>query len=319
MQALQFSATGSLDHLQLRELPMPVPGVGEVLVEVRASALNPSDVKNVLGRFDYTTLPRVPGRDFAGVVVQGPEALLGRAVWGGTGRGFGFDRDGCHASHVALPADAVTPKPAILSFAQAASCGVPFLTAWDALERGGVGAGTRLLILGAGAVARAARVLARARAADVVVAARRAAVVRALQDDGNAFELLPDAALAQQARQAFGELPEVVFDTTGFLLPAAVESVARFGRVVVIAAPAEGLVSVPVLALYRRGGAIVGVNSLLHELPECAAMLSRIGALFAQGALPLPDGLRELPLAQGPAAYREVAEGCVDKIILTPQ
>ncbi len=72
MQALQFSATGSLDSLQLNDLPKPVPGAGEVLVEVRAAGLNPSDLKNVLGRFPYTTTPRTPGRDFSGVVVEGP-------------------------------------------------------------------------------------------------------------------------------------------------------------------------------------------------------------------------------------------------------
>jgi len=54
MQALQFSATGSLDFLQLQELPKPVPAEGEVLVEVRATGINPSDIKNVLGLFPYT-------------------------------------------------------------------------------------------------------------------------------------------------------------------------------------------------------------------------------------------------------------------------
>ncbi len=73
MQALQFSATGSLDTLQLHGLAKPVPAAGEVLVEVRATGVNPSDIKNVLGLFPYTTTPRIPGRDFAGVIVEGPE------------------------------------------------------------------------------------------------------------------------------------------------------------------------------------------------------------------------------------------------------
>lgn len=66
------------------------------------------------------------------------------------------------------------------SLAQAATCGVPFITAWDALERSHVKAGTCLLIIGAGAVAKAAQVLAEARGADVVMAARRADVVQSL-------------------------------------------------------------------------------------------------------------------------------------------
>ena len=83
-----------VDSLQLCDLPRPVPGAGEVLIEVRATGLNPSDLKNVLGRFPYTTTPRIPGRDFSGVVVEGSAELLGKAVWGGTGTGFSFNRDG---------------------------------------------------------------------------------------------------------------------------------------------------------------------------------------------------------------------------------
>lgn len=89
MKALQFSATGDLAALAYVDVATPVPAAGEVLVQIKAAGLNPSDVKNVLGRFPYTTLPRVPGRDFAGVVVEGPQELVGQEVWG-TGRDLGF-------------------------------------------------------------------------------------------------------------------------------------------------------------------------------------------------------------------------------------
>ncbi|RCH05423.1 alcohol dehydrogenase GroES-like domain protein [Pseudomonas aeruginosa] len=162
MKALQFDRTGDLAALKLVDMPDPLPAADEVRVEIRAAGLNPSDVKNVLGRFPYTTLPRVPGRDFAGVVVEGPKALLGQAVWG-TGREPGFFRDGSHAQFLTLPAAGVALKPESLSFAQAASCGVPYSTAWDALQRSQVKAGTRLLVIGAsGAVGKAALALAKA-------------------------------------------------------------------------------------------------------------------------------------------------------------
>nr|BFE97692.1 hypothetical protein GCM10020185_82280 [Pseudomonas brassicacearum subsp. brassicacearum] len=106
-------------------MPTPVPGPDEVLIRVKAAGLNPSDVKNVEGRFPYTTLPRVPGRDFAGVIEQGPAHLLGKAVWG-TGRGPGFLRDGSHAQYLTVPASGVALKPERLSFVQAAAMGVPF-------------------------------------------------------------------------------------------------------------------------------------------------------------------------------------------------
>lgn len=319
MQALQFSSSGSLDSLQLCELPVPVPAANEVLIEVRAAGLNPSDVKNVLGRFPYTTLPRIPGRDFAGVVIDGPSELVGQAVWGGTGKGFGFDRDGCHAQYVVLPAAAVTAMPAALSFAQAATCGVPFITAWDALERSQVQAGTRLLIIGAGAVAQAAQALANARGATVVMATRRAEVAQQLQGQGlSAFQLPAAEQLPEQARAYFQQqAPQVIFDTTGHWLPAAINSLAAFGRIAIIAAPVDGLVNVPTLDLYRRGGSIIGVNSLLYSLEDCARMLERIGAAFALG-LPTPNDFIELPLAAAVAAYHQVNAGSSEKIVLIP-
>ena len=256
MQALQFSDTGSLDTLQLHDLPKPVPAAGEVLVEVRARGVNPRDIKNVLGLFPYTTGPRIPGRDFAGVVVAGPEELLGQAVWGGTGKGFGFYQDGCHAQYVVVPANAVAALPKSLSFDQAATCVVPVITAWDALERSQVKAGTRFLIIGAGAVAKAAQALAQARGAKVVMAARRAEVVHDLQAQGiTAFELSEDGQLPEQARQHFDQqAPEVIFETTGFWLAAAVNTVDTLGRIAIIAAPQDGVISLSSLNLYRRGG-----------------------------------------------------------------
>lgn len=319
MQALQFTATGSLNTLQLCQLPKPVPAAGEVLVEVRATGINPSDVKNVQGLFPYTTMPRIPGRDFAGVVVAGPEELLGQAVWGGTGNGFGFYQDGCHAQYVVVPADAVALLPKSLNFAQAATCGVPFITAWDALERSQVQPGTRMLIIGAGAVAQAAQVLAQARGAEVVVAARRAEVVQQLQDQKvNAFQLATAEQLPEQAREHFQQqAPEVIFETTGFWLAAAVNSADTFGRVAIIAAPKDGLISLSSLNLYRRGGSIIGINSLLYSLQDCAQMLAQIGAAFDAG-LPVPSGFIELPLSEAVAAYQHVSAGAPDKIVLIP-
>ncbi|HTN35217.1 MAG TPA: zinc-binding alcohol dehydrogenase family protein [Marinobacter sp.] len=319
MQALQLTSTGTLESLQMRDLPKPEPEAGEVLVEVRAAGINPSDIKNALGLFPYTATPRIPGRDFAGVVVSGPPELQGKAVWGGTGKGFGFYRDGCHAQYVAVPANAVALLPESLTFAQAATCGVPYITAWDALERSQVQAGTRFLIIGAGAVAKAAQALAKARGADVALAARRADAVQELQAQGiRAFVLENEEQLPEQAQKHFQQqAPEVIFETTGYWLSAAVNSVDTFGRVAVIAAPKDGLVGISPLNLYRRGGSIIGVNSLLYSLESCAQMLTQIGAEFDNG-LPIPDGFIELPLSDAVAAYHKVNEGGSEKIVLIP-
>ncbi|WPO97658.1 zinc-binding alcohol dehydrogenase family protein [Pseudomonas sp. HR96] len=318
MQALQFSRTGDLAALQLVELPDPVPAAGEVLIQVKAAGLNPSDVKNVLGRFPYTTLPRVPGRDFAGVVVQGPAELVGREVWG-TGKEPGFFRDGSHASLLTLPATGVALKPQSLSFAQAASLGVPYTTAWDALQRSQVGEGTRVLVIGAGAVGLAALNLAQVRGAQVLVAVRRAEQAEALRRQGfQALVLQAPEALGEQVQAVFAGGAEVIFDTTGFWLPAAVAGLAQFGRIAIIAAPLDGQVQLPALALYRKGGSVVGVNSLLYDSAACARMLEQVGRYFDEGRLPLPQGVVQAPLSEGLARYAEVNSGACDKVVLVP-
>jgi len=319
MKALQFSRTGDLAALQYVDLPKPVAGPDEVLIQVKAAGLNPSDVKNVLGRFPYTTLPRVPGRDFAGIVVQGPQALLGQEVWG-TGKEPGFFRDGSHAEFLTLPAKGVALKPKHLSFSQAASLGVPYTTAWDALQRSLVGADTRLLVIGAnGAVGSAALALGKILGAQVLGAVRRPEQLKALQEQGFDAILLDAAeALAGQVSGIFKGGADVIFDTTGFWLPGAVSALEPFGRIAIIAAPVDGHVQLPALALYRRGGSVVGINSLLYDCQACAKMLDQFGRFFDEGSLPLPTGLFESPLSEGLARYAEVNQGAGEKVILLP-
>src|SRR4030081_3763919 len=84
----------------------------EVLIEVKAAAINPSDVKAAPGLMPYAVFPRTPGRE----------------VFGSSGN-LGIRRDGTHASHLAVEADAVVDKPGNVSWEEAAGIGVPFVTA----------------------------------------------------------------------------------------------------------------------------------------------------------------------------------------------
>jgi NADPH:quinone reductase-like Zn-dependent oxidoreductase len=131
MKALRFHKFGSPSVLAIEEVPRPEPHDGEALIQVQAAAINPSDVKNVSGNFPATTLPRTPGRDFAGIVVTGKK-YEGQEVWG-SGPGLGTTRDGAQAEYVVVSEEAVSPKPRNLSFEQAAAIGVPFITAWCAV------------------------------------------------------------------------------------------------------------------------------------------------------------------------------------------
>src|SRR3984957_19565648 len=118
MRALRFKAFGDPSVLRLAEAPAPAAGERTALVRVLAASINPSDVKNVAGAMKQTSLPRIPGRDYAGVVEAGPAGWIGAEVWG-TGGDAGFTRDGTHAEMIAVPVDSLRRKPETLSFDQA--------------------------------------------------------------------------------------------------------------------------------------------------------------------------------------------------------
>src|ERR1700722_13763536 len=102
MRAIRFKIFGDPSVLELAEVEAPAVSETIAVVRVMAASINPSDVKNVAGAMKQTTLPRIPGRDFAGVVEAGPPARVGAAVWG-TGGDTGFTRDGTHAEVIAVP------------------------------------------------------------------------------------------------------------------------------------------------------------------------------------------------------------------------
>src|ERR1700736_3286694 len=102
MRALQFTEFGPVSNLSLIELPDPKADETTAIVKVAAASITPSDIKNVEGKMEHTILPRVPGRDYAGTVVQGPAEWLGAQVWG-TGGEIGYSIDGSDAELIAVP------------------------------------------------------------------------------------------------------------------------------------------------------------------------------------------------------------------------
>ena len=86
-------------------------------------------------------------------------------------------------------------------------------------------------------------------------------------------------------------------------------------KLMLVAAACVGL---PALALYRKGGTLIGVNSLLYSCGECARMLDQFGQYFDQGLLPVPRGLQEARLADGLSSYAEVNAGTCAKVVLIP-
>src|ERR1700722_19672171 len=174
MRALRFETFGDPSVLKLVEVATPAVDERTALVRIMAASISPSDVKNVAGAMKQTTLPRIPGRDYAGVVEAGPAEWIGAAVWG-TGGDTGFTRDGTHAELIAVPVASLRSKPENLSFDQAASVGVNYMAAWAGLEVAGLKAGETVLLIGAGGgVGGAAAQIARGLGARIIGADRRA-------------------------------------------------------------------------------------------------------------------------------------------------
>lgn len=301
MRAWQFDRYGPPSVLTLVERRTPFPGEGQVLVKIHASAVNPSDVKNVAGHFK-ASLPRIPGRDYAGVVVAG-DGHEGEEVWG-SGPAFGVARDGAHAEYILLSSAWLSRKPRALSMTQAASIGVPFLAAWWALVVAGqLTAGETALITGAsGAVGNAATQIAHGRRARVIGADRSTAnPERADAVVDTLKEPLTEAVLALTG----GRGVDLVLDTVGgALFEPALKSLRPEGRQIAIASSPQ-TVSFNLVDFYHGRKRLVGFDTMALTGEQIASTLDALREGFESGTLQ-PSPLRTWPFAQAVAAYEAV-------------
>src|SRR6478609_12038737 len=148
MRAAYYEKNGAArDVLTVGAVDTPTPGSGEVRVKLRASGVNPSDVKAREGRTRKLSYPRViPHSDGAGdidMVGDGvPASRRGERVWIWNGQ---WKRPfGTAAEHIALPAAMAVPLPDKVSFAEGACLGIPAMTAYHAVALAGLGQGSRV-------------------------------------------------------------------------------------------------------------------------------------------------------------------------------
>ena len=320
MLAVVIHQFGDPKQLKVEEVPTPQPRGDEVLVAVHAAAINPSDVKNVQGAMHGTTLPRIPGRDFAGVVVKGSPDLLGKEVFG-TGGDIGFTRDGSHAQFILLPREAVALKPPALSMEAAGSAGVTFVTAWSAMVTAAdvSRADTAAIIGAAGGVGAPALQIAKARGSRVI------AIVRSAEDAAGAQRLGADVVINSTQSDIVkavldatdGRGASVVFDTSGMNFPETVEMSALEARLPIITAPKDGMVTFNLRTLYRKMLRIHGVDSRPLDATASAAILTELAPFFQSGQFQIsPPESR--PLKDAPSAYAEAAQGG-RRIVLRPE
>jgi NADPH:quinone reductase-like Zn-dependent oxidoreductase len=323
MRALQFTEFGPVSNLRLVELPDPKADEATAIVKVVAGSINPSDVKNVEGKMEHTTLPRVPGRDYAGIVVQGPAEWIGAEVWG-TGGEIGYSVDGGHAELIAVPIASLRRKPRTLSLEQAAVIGVTYLAAWLGLvEYARVASGETLLVIGAnGGVGGAVAQSGKWRGARVIGVDRQKlrseAPAAAAIDE---FFVLQDKPLESMVRSATnGRGAEVVFDTVGGpMFEPGLRSLRHRGRLLELSSAGDRRVSFDLLDFYHNETQLFGVDTRARDAVASSALLEALTPFFEQGTFQSPAIDRAFPLTEGIKAYEEVDRGDVrGRLVLTP-
>lgn len=320
MPAWRQHRYGDVDAVAREEAPVPAPGRGEVLIRLRATALNNGDIRVMRGEpllvraaFGLRR-PRqaIRGMDAAGTVVARGEAVTGFAVGDEV---VGELPGGGLAPYAVAPASRLVPLPAALDPEVAATLPVAGGTAWQALERGGAASGHRVLVIGAsGGVG----------TFSVQLAALRGAEVWALCGERNRalVEGLGAVRTFDYRRVAAADLPaasfDVVIDIAGTAPLRALQGLVRDGGTVVMVSGEGGRVLGPVARLL--GAATLSMGSrrkirLLAATPDPIA-LRELVALAAEGRL-RPVVERTFGFDETDAALAHVAAGhTVGKVVV---
>jgi NADPH2:quinone reductase len=320
LDAKAANAESVCPRLETRRL---VRGADDVLVEIRAAAVNPSDVKAAIGMMPYAVFPRTPGRDYAGVVIDGPESLMGAEVFGSSGD-LGIRRDGSHASHLVVEAAAVVIKPANITLAEAAGIGVPFVTALEGFRRAGMPKpGETVLIMGLnGKVGQAAAQIATWRGARVIGVVRKPETYAG--HASSAIDVVvssagPVAPRVMELTEGLGA--NIVFNTVGDpYYQDAHQSTAKLGRQILISA-VNKIVQFNVFEFYRGRHTYVGIDTLALSSVETGDVLRELAPGFASGQLkPFPIAADAVyALADAAQAYVAVLGSSRDRIVFDPR
>lgn len=313
-----------LDDLRiiLDEAVVPTPGPGQVLVEIIAAGVNPSDVKASLGHMPHAVWPRTPGRDFGGIVREGPAHLIGTEVWGGGGE-LGITQNGSHAKWMALPQAAVRAKPENFSFEEAGSIGVPFITAYEGLrEAGGVQPWDNVLVCGAnGKVGQAAIQLASMAGARVFgVEYQPMDYLGHSNGEIEMFDSSSQDVAALVREKTGGHGVDIVFNTVGSpYFEIANNAMAKQARQIFIST-FDRAVDFDIFNFFRGRHKYLGVDTLALDSVYGARIFDKLKPKFESGLLkPFPINPDTVyGLADAAKAYASVLHSTPDRVILKP-
>ena len=325
MKAVTIPTYGGPEVLEIRDLPDPSPAAGEVLVRVRATALNRADIMQRLGRYPAPqgSSQLVPGMEYAGEIAELGDGVEG---WTPGERVFGIVAAGGHAELVTAHASTLARVPDSLSWEQAAAIPEAFITAHDALvTQGTLAPGEHVMVHAVGSgVGLAVVQVARALGARVFGTARTAEKLERAREYGMDAGIVagPDlGAVTAAAREWSGGGIDVIIDLVGGAsVPAGIAALRLRGRLVVVGLVAgrEATVSLGDILSKRltiRGTALRSRTTA--EKAEATRLFARdVLPLIASGAVrPVID--RVLPLERIREAHEAMQrDETVGKIVL---
>lgn len=333
MKAVVMHEFGGLEVLSYEAFPRPVPGPGEVLVEVHAVSVNRTlDLVVRAGEYGAPIrLPHILGVDPSGVVVEVGEGVVERRVgervvtlpWRSKPVGpldaVGMQHLGGYAEYVKLPASATVPIPDGLGFPEATIVTRHAPQAYNLLrDRGGLKAGESVLVMGAsGGLGTAGVQIAKLMGATVIAGAGAPARVQAAIELGADYgvdyreENLTDRVLEFTGGRGVDLVFENIADPV--LFPQAFHAIARHGRLVTAGSHGGGEVTLDIKRLYLYQIAVLGSIGFTHE-----DVVASLEAAAAGKFKVLIDEI--FPLREAAEAHRRVAsrEG-VGKVLLSPK
>jgi putative PIG3 family NAD(P)H quinone oxidoreductase len=333
MRVIEIARPGGPEVLRPVERPAPVPGPGEVLIDVGAAGINRPDLMQREGHYPPPKgASDIPGLEVAGHIAAIGGALDGRTPQSASGRAWQIGDAVCalvsgggYAAQCVAPGVQCLPVPPGLTIVEAAALPETCFTVWtNVFERGRLAFGEWLLVHGGTggigttaiqiAVARGARVIATSGTSDKCRAAERLGAVRAIHYHREDF-----AAVVQEITGGHGA--DVILDVVGGRYAARnLESLARDGRLVIIGLMQGAKAEIPLRTILLRRLTITGSTLRIRTPAEkgaiAAALEREVWPLIERGAM-RPVIAEVFPLERAADAHRRLEAGdVIGKLVL---
>lgn len=301
---------------------IPTIQANECLIKIASSGVNPSDALALTGYFKHAKLPRIPGRDFAGTITQGPNEWLGKQVWG-TGGDAGIGSDGTQAAYIKLNINDIAEIPNNMDVNTAGAQTLPYVTAYyGLLNRARIKPSETVLIVGAlGQVGQAAMSILNWQQCRAIALVRGQAELQTATSLGwNAINS-EETHLAEKILAAnHGKPVSVILNSVGNLYWQSFLSILdEFGRIVTLSARENTReATINLFDLYRANQELIGINTISLNFAENARILNSLKPGFESNQLkPLKvEAEAVYPFTQATQAYQQILQGSSKRMVI---